>query len=138
MGSSPIRLDEVWAFCSARLDDDVRIARSVGFEHIEVVDYLWESKHLLLQGDSGSKSTGELDAALAEHVARHDPARVLAEVAWKRDQLAEHEPSLQAAERDGELTPMVVCAIDGDDCAFTMGLAALYDRHPDYQEEWRL
>uniref|UniRef100_UPI003F490A5C DUF6221 family protein n=1 Tax=Streptomyces sp. CA-141956 TaxID=3240051 RepID=UPI003F490A5C len=137
MTNRPIRLDEVWSFCSDRLDDDARIARSVGFDRIEVVDYLWKSKHLLLQGDNESASTTELDASLAEHVARHDPARVLAEVAWKRDQLAEHEPSLQAAERDGEVTPMVVCTIDGNDCPFTLGLASLFDQHPDYREEWR-
>ncbi|WUD72115.1 DUF6221 family protein [Streptomyces sp. NBC_00510] len=32
---------------------------------------------------------------------------------------------------------MLVCHIDGDDCPFTQGLAAVYDDHPDYQEAWR-
>jgi hypothetical protein len=139
MAEALVRLDEVWKFCSARLDDDERLARDVGFDRIETVDYLWGTRHLLLQRDDGgeSKATSELDAGLAAHVARHDPRRVLADIAFKRELLAEHEPSLQAAVKDDEVIPMVVCKVDGDECPFAQGLAALYADHPDYQEAWR-
>lgn len=134
----PVRLDEVWAFCNARLDDDERIARDVGYDCIEAADYLWDSKYLLLQRDVGdSKATSELDAELAVHIARHDPARVLADVAFKRELLEEHEPVLQAAVKDDDVTPMLACRIDGTDCPFTQGLAALYPSHPDYKQDWR-
>lgn len=139
MTEHPVRLDEVWSFCTARLDDTEATARRVGFGRIEVGDYLWESKYLILQRDDGgeSKVTTELDAELAVHVALHDPQRILADVAFKRRLLAEHEPSLVAAVEGSEVTPMTVCRVDGDTCPFTQGLAALDHEHPDFKESWR-
>jgi hypothetical protein len=138
--SSPIRLDDVWAFCSARLDDEEETARKVGCDRIDAVEYLWGTKHLLLKRDDGgeSKVTTELAAGLADHIARHDPAQVLAHAAFMRTVvLAEHEPVLVAATDGHETTPMLVCHIDGDDCPVACGFAALYDSHPDYKESWR-
>lgn len=140
IGGSPVRLDEVWAFCMARLDDEDTAARRVGYDRIEAVEYLWGTKHLLLQRDDGgeSKTTTELDADLAEHIVRHDPAHVLARTAFLRSVvLAEHEPVLVAADDGRQTTPMVVCRLDGDDCPVSQGFAALYDKHPAYKEAWR-
>ena len=68
---------------------------------------------------------------------RPDPTRERKDIAFKRALLLEHEPSLQAAVDGTQMTPMVVCPIDGDDCSFTQRLAGLFDDHPDYKESWR-
>jgi hypothetical protein len=73
------------------------------------------------------------------HIARHHPARVLAEVEAKRDVVARYEfackeaaqPGISEEEREtrlqvaGALQSVVLC------------LAAPYADHPDYREEWR-
>ncbi len=137
---TPIRLDEVYAFCSARLQETEDLAVSVGYDRIETGAYLWGAQYLLLQRDNGgeSKMSTEMDAELAEHIAHHEPRRVLADVAFKRGVLVEHLPRVQAATQDDTLTPMVVCPVDGDDCPTLRALAALYDNHPDYQASWSL
>ncbi|WP_336317944.1 DUF6221 family protein [Streptomyces lavendofoliae] len=153
MNEAPIRLSEVWAFCSERLDDDDAYARAASegpwrydpgkhWRRAGSSDY----EEGVFAGPPGAQGmciagTGQSNdpqsMADAAHIARHDPTRVLAEVAFKRELLAEHEPELHAAVNDREVTPVVVCRIDGDDCPFTRGLAALYDDHPDYKETWR-
>lgn len=100
MADAPIRLDEVWAFCNARLDDE------------------WHATVGIAPG-------------------RPDPSRQRKDIAFKRALLTEHEPTLQAAEAHGEVTPMLVCPTDGDDCTVTQALAAIYDDHDDYNEDWR-
>src|SRR5690606_17844004 len=68
------------------------------------------------------------------HIARHDPARVLAECQAKRA-IVEHilvqmrdEPTMTRGRAHRGLTPW----------AYTLRLfAAVYADHPDYQEEWR-
>jgi hypothetical protein len=74
--------------------------------------------------DEGTPSVQE-----AQHIARHDPARVLREVAAKRAVLDAYR-----AERDG--------GFGGS--GFTEGLeftlrhaAVAWDDHPGYREEWR-
>lgn len=72
----------------------------------------------------------------AEHIARHDPARVLAEVAAKRA-IVEHFDRLLTGPEDGDegsATVMlygaaaILCAI--------RHLAAAYADHPEYRREW--
>jgi hypothetical protein len=134
----PIRLDEVWSFCAARLDDEEQVARRVGRDRIEAVEHLWGTKYLVLHRNGAEpEKTTEFDAPLAEHIAYQEPRRVLARTTFTRSLLAEHEPVLAAGQQGEQVTPMVVCRIDGDDCPFTQGLAALYDDHEDYRERWR-
>src|SRR5450755_4162939 len=78
------------------------------------------------------------DGEVAEHIARHDPARVLREVAFKRAILARHTP----------IKPVVglACAWCSDDvdagarwhqtwpCPDVRDLAAVYSGHPDYRD----
>lgn len=63
------------------------------------------------------------------HIARHDPARVLAECAAKRKIIAEcredHEDSLTRNDDTDELASLVLYA-----------LATVYKDHPDYREDW--
>lgn len=84
--SAPEVADQV----RAGLAEDERLANALGGGRVEAVDCLWETKYLNLVMPSGEvKHTAELSAELADHIARHDPARVLAEVAAKRALLDE-------------------------------------------------
>lgn len=81
---------------------------------------------------------GNPDEAARNHIARHDPARVLAEVEAKRRILYEH--------RDDGYGDCLGCGMNAleemcreiDDCPTLLALAAVYATHPDYQAEWRL
>jgi hypothetical protein len=79
-----------------------------------------------------------LHPTIAEHVAMHDPARVLREVAAKRRILARHvlspavgDPELPWDNRDD-------CQWDGEDwpCADLLDLALPYSGHPDFHDQW--
>lgn len=79
---------------------------------------------------------------LADHITRHDPSRVLREVAAKRRVLERHKPV------PGE--EHIICDIDSfvghDDtegrygdpypCADVRALASIYSDHPDYNPSW--
>jgi hypothetical protein len=107
--------DDLVAFITARLDEDERCARgaernSVGAE--------WTAVDL----QSG------YDARMDEHIARHDPARVLREVAAKRRILAaaaEYSPELEHGDNGEWAFDLVV-----------RELAAAWSDHPDYRAEW--
>lgn len=84
-----------------------------------------------LYGDEGPAEPLYVDGeAVAAHVARHDPARVLREVTAKRALLDEFElPGLDCDATDAE----------PDNCRqhrVLRQLAAPYSDHPDYREEW--
>lgn len=113
---------ELVDFLRARLDEDEAAARAVGYDRIEAVDYLWGTRHLLLQRNDGgeSKATTELDADLAAHIVRHDPARVLAEVEAKRRLLLWAE----SAEGGLFLFPVVDTLVEA------------YRNHPDFDPAW--
>lgn len=87
------------------------------------------------------------DGRVAEHVARHDPARVLAEVAAKRRILAAIEAGdaewAQAKERAGKAPVSFDLArarsLQRELADVVLrNLAALYADHPDYDPAWRV
>ncbi|MFI2434662.1 hypothetical protein [Streptomyces sp. NPDC018693] len=110
-------LDEAWAAVMGCLDQVEATARRVGYDRVEAVAALWGTKYLLLTRDDSSadpKVTTELDADLADHIALHEPARVIAQTAFMRDvALAPHRPV------DGG------CPMDGDDCPVIHAFLAL-------------
>lgn len=70
---------------------------------------------------------------VVEHIARHDPSRVLAEVEAKRKIIERHQP-VRVGPRAG-----IDCFADGDlyPCD-ELRLLALPDAdHPDYRPEWK-
>lgn len=71
----------------------------------------------------GGTSSVDISDADAEHIARHDPARVFADIAAKRE--------IVAWVGDYDADP------DGSAWGILGHLAALYADHPDYQQEWR-
>lgn len=89
-------------------------------------------------------STQRIGREQAEHIARHDPSRVLAQCAANRavvrmhgdmnsDFASENVPSICEVchdyyRHDAEYWP----------CPTLRALAAVYKDHPDYRDEWRL
>ena len=92
-------------------------------------------------GHTGSHIVGySYSDQTAEHIARHDPARVLAECEAKRRIAEEHV-------NEGALDGLSYCGTCEDrrkhdaanwPCVTIRALAAVYADHPDYREEWRL
>jgi hypothetical protein len=127
-------VNDLIAFLRAQLDEDERAARDAGGRNWGreaygcVVDAA--DNGLIVYGE-GTPSREQ-----ADHIARHDPVRVLADVSAKRQILNEHRVI------DGRCH--VCTAIhDGHARRFrapcpTLRLLALpYADHPDYREEWR-
>jgi hypothetical protein len=174
--------DDLVAFLLARLDEDELFARLASVNQddpvwrSDLVPVSWPRAFRIcsardarpiaavqdLAGDDANDTTGILDgSAIADHIARHDPARVLAEVAAKgqlvqRYQLceAENERNVRLYDEweaaggsefgDGaipdhpearrrETSPLEV---EGLWLALRY-LAAAYAEHPDYRTEWK-
>lgn len=69
------------------------------------------------------------------HAARHDPARVLAEVDAKRRILAIHR---RYVDEPGQACLGCAGGIEWEACPIVPLLALPYQEHPDYPEEWKL
>lgn len=74
-----------------------------------------------------SEGTGISARDCAEHIARHDPARVLAEVDAKRQVIAWYEASVRSL---GE-------GLSASNRHAVQVFAGVYADHPDYDEAWR-
>ncbi|MEV7584406.1 DUF6221 family protein [Streptomyces erythrochromogenes] len=117
-------------FLRARLDEDEQIALS----HRQwSPDWYFDDTAGEIR-DSVNRGTvafvpAELDAT---HIARHDPARALAEVEAKRRIIADYERYVAERRR----------AMGGWDSypgesPILAALAAVYADHPDYRDDWR-
>lgn len=142
--------DDLVQFLRTRLDEDERAARDAGGK-----PWAWEQHY----GDMCNDPTceyGELatdDTVLmdvhgydvkapwqgADHIARHDPARVLAEVDAKRQVVEMHGQAHECVSYDWVSKEINTCMwVDADEVCTTLRLLALpYADHPDYREEWR-
>jgi hypothetical protein len=129
-------------FLRARLAEDEQVARAADSGPWRVDDPAYPTAIYNRDGHpiiSGSQWGGEAsifdDPAAPAHIARHDPARVLAEVEAKRRIVHIHsEYDHGCPEHDG-------CDgftfLSAGPC-FTLRLLALpWAGHPDYREEWR-
>ena len=129
-------MDDLVAFLRARLDEDEQVARAA----IERQPYdEWDA----------TGATGDDDAALAhaevvkiarphptpaaraiaQHIARWDPARVLAEVEAKRRIITSYQLFATDPVQSGTYVSGLLDAI--------LLLVQPYADHPDYREEWR-
>ena len=68
-------------------------------------------------------------AEQADHIARHDPARILREVVAKRALMASHDIGRDPCEAHDAMYESVPCDV-------ILHLAAIYSDHPDFNEEW--
>lgn len=125
------------AFIEARLAEDQAAA-----EAIDVPDWRAESSWMseLIEPLPSQKRLydGQFPLITAEdvaHIARHDPARVLRDVAAKRRTLGRHQRLPDP--RVGYDLPSICGLCDSEwPCPEVLDLAAPYADHPDYHTEW--
>ncbi|MGV9756956.1 DUF6221 family protein [Streptomyces tricolor] len=131
-------MDELVGFLRARLDEDEQTARQAT-EGPWTAEVSGETGHCVIPSDAQSTreyvARTQLYAAAfdAEHMARHDPARVLRDVEAKRGIVDDLAEVIRWAARKGPGYQ------DGaDSCERTLKRLALpYADHPNYREEWR-
>ncbi len=83
----------------------------------------------------------DLERGDADFIARHDPARVLAECEAKR-RIVELHPKILEAYPDPKAYCCSACSAGGEypggwPCATLCALTLPYADHPDYRDEWR-
>ncbi|MGW6912575.1 DUF6221 family protein [Kitasatospora sp. NPDC054939] len=119
--------DSLVAFLNARLDEDEQIA-------CDPMATTWtksDAPSIFVMGDNELVAE-TTDFCAARHIARHDPARVRAEVAAKRQILVEYET---AATFYGKNRHAPAGELHGLHVALRY-LASVYVSHPDYRPEW--
>ena len=161
------RMDDLVQFLHTRLDEDEQTARAVE-DGSAPWDGQWvadgsdalrtRNGHVLAYGHrttDGRDLPVPLRPGLVDHVARHDPARVLAEVDAKRQTVARHVPErrrLTLVDAEGGTTSFAfyVCTACTPNrtiehgqgivewpCPDARVLALPYADHPDYRGTWR-
>ncbi|MEW2108684.1 DUF6221 family protein [Streptomyces albidoflavus] len=146
-------------FLRARLDEDEAVAQGttvpLDWHQGPGDDPDWTTSEMVLMWPPEHHTPYEQDKhwrgltadpeGLAAHIARHDPARVLAEVEAKRRIMGLH-PVIGGWEDEGGHDLGLGCECCGHSeeysdrggwCETLRLLAAAYADHPDYREEWR-
>ncbi|MFE0651072.1 DUF6221 family protein [Streptomyces sp. NPDC059534] len=125
-------MEDLIAFLRARLDEDEQIARAPhpAFLAWEYDASVWQIRDL---GNGNELANVLPRRAYGEHIARHDPARVLAEVDAKRELLSCYE----AMAADVLVVTGVESILSEYRRVILPGLALPYADHPDYQDAWR-
>jgi len=146
-------VSDLIAFLNARLAEDEAAANAAtpgpwAWEPTGDKDSSWAVG--LVQDEDGSDLSGRLEPGQgvvidgvcesinghipdADHIARHDPARALREVAFKRDMVRRCAPHMNELDvyPNGLVSPRAVLSRQ-----FLVGLAAVYSTHPDYRQQW--
>lgn len=139
-------MDDLVEFLRARVADDEAGVRALTVPHEwhtgpgddpewtdEELVCMWPPEfHTPYERDKHWRGLTVPGPALAAHIARHDPARVLREVEAKRRLVALHDrPNHQCVTEDGPTQWHAA-----DPCATLRLLALPYATHPDYRPEW--
>jgi uncharacterized protein DUF6221 len=137
---------DIVAFISARLDEDeayaLEAAKEFGPDWIEIwsgqIDLSANLPDRQPPADrSWDAHVQTNDSRVSRHMVRHDPARVLREVAAKRRVLERHGGEDHMCVK-GIVGYSVQAWYDKDEaCPDLLNLAAPYADHPDYDPEWR-
>jgi len=151
-------MDDLIVFLAARLDEDEAAARACKHAEWRVegpppeAGITGPAGEMLLEGRSGQYTWAHLARPAMHtgyslhHAARHDPARVLREVAAKRAILDEwedtsgrryHLPEGVSEGRDDDERLRDDAVAEAMDTVIAH-LAAVYSGHPDYRPEWAL
>lgn len=123
----------VAAFLRARLDEDERSARAAS-------GATWQLGVMfgtVIAVGNGKTVARDCVEALAEHIARHDPARVLRDVEAKRRIVDRYEDALVRLDDPEYSTPEARTQIREYEDFVLPALALPYAEHPDYRDEWR-
>lgn len=147
-------MSDLIAWLRGCLDDEERVARAASTENGPTW-YVGGERDVLADNPSDTPYVacgpwgGGIDAATADHIARHDPARVLAEVDAKRRILDEHgasggtcrtccgEPDREVR-WDGEEEAVEWARADKPwPCPTVRLLAQPYAGRDGWREEWR-
>jgi hypothetical protein len=138
--------DDPVTWLRAQLDEDERLAQ-------EAADgdggtwYMGERWNVFRDEDVAPEGCGDVHRLVvygnvrsqSEHIARHDPARVLAEVAAKRAILDLHDPNDTTGKRRwcvGCIEPDLPGLMVRMPCQHARLLAAPYADRPGYRNEW--
>jgi len=131
IGEDAVVDNNLVAFLNARLDEDAdlarRCARAAGCGE-------WTGHGNAVH--SRQVDLTEFDPAIAQHVARHDPARVLRDVEAKRRVMSRHTLSPAGGDPERPWDDRDDCQFDGDlwPCDDLLDLALPYRDHPDFPE----
>jgi hypothetical protein len=121
------------AFLAARLAEDYYLAHKFAFTH----DADWDAEmlgRLWWYGSGDAPQPRSASDPIIQHVARHDPARVLREVAAGRRMISEYERwQKEALATDDPGAALFALGWHGA----ILAKAAVYSDHPDYQQEWK-
>jgi hypothetical protein len=137
-------------FLLQRIAEDEAAARaatpgpwSAGSEYADAA--VWQGDDHSMGIAHASWEYDESSAANFDHIARHDPARVLARCEADRRIVGMHAPDKShpdpwahtvdpACTSYGDFDHTIVYE---DECPTLRALASVYAGHPDYREEWR-
>lgn len=122
---------ELVEFLRARLARDEQIARDCSSAPWKAAP----SGAITVDSDDPSFVAKAENDAYAEHIARHHPARTLAEVAARRQFLDDYEKNAWILAQ-GHRTPELEAAQTARESVLRL-LALPYATHPAYQQEWR-
>lgn len=127
-------MDDLVEWLCAQLDEDERIARAAAEEL--GADWFYEDGYVRARRELDLVATGTqdfLEEERGEHIARHDPARVLREVEATRRLVALHARAYhQCVTEDGPTQWHAA-----DPCTTLRLLALPYAARPGYQDSWR-
>ncbi|MFE7899156.1 DUF6221 family protein [Streptomyces sp. NPDC057424] len=123
-------MDDLVQFLRDRLDEDKAAARRAGDSFRQVGE---TGVIVATEGDRAEECASANWAGIAEHIVRHDPARVLAEVEAKRLAL-DHYTELQRLAKGGVAIYRTAAGAVGVQIQI---MAMAYTRHPAYNEAWR-
>lgn len=133
---------DIREFIAARLDEDEAAARAAADLGVGIFpDWIYDPGSGVVANPHRLGVVMDTGTVRGTHIARHDPARVLAEVAAKRAIVAEHA-------NGGELVPgKYFCTECGSGepyeyptqwpCATLRLLATVHADHPDFDPAWK-
>jgi hypothetical protein len=129
--------DDLLKFLRDRLGEDERVAQAAAAELGSA--WYYDDEFVLARREDDMVATGSqdfLDREHGEHIARHDPARVLREIDAKRQVLDWYEQRA-AVDSRGE-DPDDYENVTGSTLETVVQILALpYADGPGYREEWR-
>lgn len=113
---------DIQEFLLARIAEDEAVAREAA-QALRGAGANWGNTFKQVEGSGHQPVADATSAWYADHIARHDPARVLSECAAKREIIKRLGPDENGNFPIRNLTIQLL-------------MASAYSDHPDYQQKW--